>query len=112
MNRSLATLTGLAMIAAVPSAFADNARAHRDAAKFSDADIKTYASVAVKLNSIAQSGLSEGDKQAQVAAAVKASGMDPDKFNAITTASRAHPQIRQKIQKVIAEMTGPHMTGP
>jgi hypothetical protein len=107
-------LSALALIATASGVVArDATHAQKNAANFKEADIKAYALVAVKLNSIqAQASLSEADKQSQVAAALKQSGMNPDRFNAITAASRTHPEVSRKIQQAIAEMTGPHMTHP
>jgi hypothetical protein len=98
-------LSGLAMIVGAPAAFAQNAApAQQDAAAISDSDIQAYASVAAKLNTIqADASLSEADKNAKMVAAVKDSGMDTDKFNAITTAARTDPQVRRKIQEAMGK---------
>ena len=107
MNRPLAlALCGLAMITSAPNAFAQYAApAQRDAAAISDADIKAYASVAAKADKIqADASLSEADKNAQMAAAVKDSGLDPDKFNAITAASKTDPQLQRKIRAALGAM--------
>ena len=97
------TLSGLAIIASAPSASAQDAvPTEQEAAAISDSDIKAYASVAAKAADIqADASLSEADKNAQMAAAVSASGIDVDKFNAITAASKTDPSVRQKIQEAM-----------
>jgi cell division septation protein DedD len=109
VNRTVVlTLSGLAMMASAPNAFAQNAAsAHQDATAISDADIKAYAAVAAKVNGIqGNASLSEADKTAQTSAAVKGSGLDADKFNAITAASQADPQVRQKLHDAMAQRPG------
>lgn len=67
---------------------------------YSDADVQAYAAVAAELNRIqADTALSETDKQNQMVAAVQNSGLDVDRFNAITEASRTDPELRQKLQE-------------
>jgi hypothetical protein len=102
------TFGGLAMIAGAPHAFAQNAApAQQDTAAISDGDIKAYAAVAAKVNTIqADAKLSEADKQTKMAAAVKDSGLDTDKFNAITAASRTDPQVRQKLHDAMTRPPG------
>lgn len=107
MKKTLAlALGGLMLAGGATSALAQDApapgaapQADAASAAISDADIQAYASVAVKLNEISgNAALSEADKNAQMAAAVQASGLDIAKFNAITEASKSDPALQQKIQ--------------
>lgn len=105
MKNQIATaiLASLVAMTAAPSAIAQDAAPADKAApasSFSDADIKAYAGVALKINKIqADAALSEADKQKQMAAAVQDSGMDVAKFNAITEASKSDPALKQKLQE-------------
>jgi hypothetical protein len=63
--------------------------------------------VAAKVNGIqGNASLSEADKTAQTSAAVKGSGLDADKFNAITAASQTDPQVRQKLHDAMVQRPG------
>lgn len=101
-KKTLAIILGTAAMTAAPQAFAQEAAPAEQAApasSFSDADIQAYAGVAAKINQIqAEAGLSETDKQAQMASAVQSSGLDVAKFNAITEASKTDTALREKLQ--------------
>lgn len=101
------TLAGFSMLAVAPAAMAQEAPPADEAspaASFSDADIQTYASVAVELNKIqSDASLSEADKSTQMAAAVQKSGMDAAKFNAITEAAAKDPALKQKLQDAVRQ---------
>jgi hypothetical protein len=99
VNKTLVlALSGLALIAGATNAAA------QDPAAISDADIKAYATVAAKVSKIqADAKLSDADRNAQMAAAVKESGMDTEKFNAITSASKTDPEVRRKLQEAMTK---------
>lgn len=108
MKKAFAVTLGALTLAAAPYASAQDAapapaEQAAPAATFSDGDIKTYAGVAAQLNKIqSDAALSETDKQAQMAAAVQASGLEIAKFNAITEASKSDPELQKKIQAATA----------
>lgn len=110
MKKAFAVTLGALTLAAAPYASAQDAApapaeqaAPAAASTFTDGDIKTYAGVAAQLSKIqSDAALSETDKQAQMAAAVQASGLEIAKFNAITEASKSDPELQKKIQAATA----------
>jgi hypothetical protein len=69
------------------------------AASFSDDEIKKFASAAVELNKIqTDTTVTADQKQPKMLAAVQATGLDPQKFNAIGQAAQSDPALQQKIQ--------------
>jgi hypothetical protein len=105
MKMFVLPMTGLALIAIAPAAAAqDTAPADETLPTITAEDIRTYASVSAKLNDIqGDVTLTEAERSAQMAAAVDGSGMDLDKFRAITSASRANPAVRRQIQQAMGQ---------
>ncbi|MGE4321873.1 MAG: DUF4168 domain-containing protein [Sphingobium sp.] len=69
------------------------------ASTFSDSDIKQFAAAAVEVTKIqSDATIPAADKQPKMLAAVEASGLPPEKFNAIGQAAAADPALQQRIQ--------------
>ena len=97
----LASAPVLAQGAAAPAAPAQPAPAApaAGASNFSEADIKQFAAAAVEVTKIqSDSSIAEADKQPKMLAALQASGIAPEKFNAIGQAAAADPALQQRIQ--------------
>jgi hypothetical protein len=68
-----------------------------------DAEVASYATAATKVQTIAaDTALDDAAKQEQMAAAVTASGLDPARFNEISTAINTDVELRTKVQTALA----------
>ncbi len=86
----------LAQEAAAPAA---PAAPSANASSFSDSDIKQFAAAAVAVTKIqSDSTIADAEKQPKMLAALQASGIPPEKFNAIGQAAAADPALQQRIQ--------------
>lgn len=85
---------------AAPAATAAPAQAAPGGAtSFSDDEIKKFAAAAVELNRIqSDTTVTAEQKQPKMLAAVQATGLDPQKFNAIGQAAQTDTALQQKIQ--------------
>ena len=84
---------------AAPAAPATPAAPAAAASSFSDADIKQFAAAAVAVTKIqSDTTIADADKQPKMLAALQASGIAPEKFNAIGQAAAADPALQQRIQ--------------
>lgn len=84
---------------AAPATPATPAAPSADASSFSDADIKQFAAAAVAVTKIqSDSTIADAEKQPKMLAALQASGIPPEKFNAIGQAAAADPALQQRIQ--------------
>lgn len=84
---------------ATPPAATAPAAPSATAGNYSDADIKQFAAAAVEVTKIQQdTSISDADKQPKMVAALQASGIAPEKFNAIGQAAAADPALQQRIQ--------------
>lgn len=73
------------------------------AATVTDAEVASYASAATKVQTIAaDTALDDAAKQEQMAAAVTASGLEPARFNEISTAINNDVELRTKVQTAMA----------
>ena len=88
------------------------------ASSYTDTDIDEFATAAIAVQKIQQdSAVPDADKQTQMAAAVKSSGLTADKFNAIARASQSDPALMKRIQTAAASKmqaapsTAPGSTG-
>jgi hypothetical protein len=89
----------LAQSAAPAQPAAATPAAPATATSFSDDEIKKFASAAVELNKIqTDTTVTADQKQPKMLAAVQATGLDPQKFNAIGQAAQSDPALQQKIQ--------------
>ncbi len=89
----------LAQQAATPATPATPAAPSAGASTYSDADIKQFAAAAVAVTKIqSDTTISEADKQPKMLAALQASGIAPEKFNAIGQAAATDPALQQRIQ--------------
>lgn len=88
-----------AAASAAPATPATPAAPSADASSFSDADIKQFAAAAVAVTKIqSDSTIADAEKQPKMLAALQASGIPPEKFNAIGQAAAADPALQQRIQ--------------
>ncbi|MGV3769091.1 MAG: DUF4168 domain-containing protein [Sphingobium phenoxybenzoativorans] len=84
---------------AAPGQAAPAPAAPAGAATFSDEEIQKFAAAAVELNKIqSDATVTAEQKQPKMLAAVQATGLDPQKFNAIGQAAQSDPALQQKIQ--------------
>lgn len=116
-----ATLSSIAALAFVPAAFAQTAPATATpdasapppaaaapaapaaAGTFSDTDVQQYAAALVAVNKVqTDATVPDADKQAKMAAAVQQSGVDIQKFNAITQSMQTDKALQQRIQVAAA----------
>lgn len=89
----------LAQTAATPAEPAPPAAPSAGAGQFSDTEIKQFAAAAVEVTKIqSDSSIAAADKQPKMLAALQASGIPPERFNAIGQAAAADPALQQKIQ--------------
>ena len=89
----------LAQEASAPAAPAAPAAPSATASSFSEAEIKQFAAAAVEVTKIqSDSSIAAADKQPKMLAALQASGMPPEKFNAIGQAAATDPALQQRIQ--------------
>jgi hypothetical protein len=96
---SLAAAPALAQSTAPAQPAAATPATPAAATSFSDDEIKKFASAAVELNKIqTDTTVTAEQKQPKMLAAVQATGLDPQKFNAIGQAAQSDPALQQKIQ--------------
>jgi ATP phosphoribosyltransferase regulatory subunit HisZ len=96
----VATASGTAF-AQQPSAAAPSA------AKYSDAEVEQFTKAVISLQSIQRdASVPAADKQAKMAGAVQQSGLPPQKFNEIATASNSDPALMQRIQLAAGKIQG------
>lgn len=99
-----AALCGLAMTSGIamaqqPSADAAPAAPGASSAKYSDAEIEQFANAVLSLQSIDEdASVPDAEKQAKMANAVQQSGLPPEKFDEIATASSSDPTLMQRIR--------------
>ncbi len=93
--------------AAMPPAAATPPAAAAPAAggAFSDDDVQKYATALVAVNKVqTDTTVPDADKQAKMAAAVQSSGVDIQKFNAITQTMQTDKALQQRIQIAAANV--------
>jgi hypothetical protein len=74
----------------------------------SDTEVDQFAQATLKVQKInADTKLDEAAKQKQMAEAVKATGMDPARFNEIGKAIASDTALRAKVQTAMAKYAGP-----
>jgi hypothetical protein len=74
---------------------------------FSDADVDKFAGAALAVQKIQQdTTVPDADKQTKMSAAVTSSGLTPEQFNAIATASQSDPALMKRIQTAAAKKQG------
>lgn len=72
---------------------------------FSDDDVQKYATALVAVNKVqTDTTVPDADKQAKMAAAVQSSGVDIQKFNAITQTMQTDKALQQRIQIAAANV--------
>lgn len=72
-------------------------------ASYTDADVDQFAGAALAVQKIQQDAtVPDADKQTKMSAAVTSSGLTPEKFNAIATASQSDPALMKRIQTAAA----------
>ncbi|HEX7781899.1 MAG TPA: DUF4168 domain-containing protein [Sphingobium sp.] len=104
--------SALAQSAAPAQPAASAQAAPAGATSFSDDEIKKFASAAVELNKIqSDTTVTADQKQPKMLAAVQATGLDPQKFNAIGQAAQSDPALQQKIQAA-ASASAPAAAAP
>lgn len=70
---------------------------------FTDADVDKFAGAALAVQKIQQdTTVPDTDKQTKMSAAVTSSGLTPEKFNAMATASQSDPALMKRIQTAAA----------
>jgi uncharacterized membrane protein len=118
-----AILSPVAVMAFVPAALAQSASATDPATTapsaatppaaaapaaggaFSDDDVQKYATALVAVNKVqTDTTVPDADKQAKMAAAVQSSGVDIQKFNAITQSMQTDKALQQRIQVAAANV--------
>jgi hypothetical protein len=73
------------------------------AASYTDADVDEFAGAALAVQKIQQDAtVPDTDKQTKMSAAVTSSGLTPEKFNAMATASQSDPALMKRIQTAAA----------
>ncbi|MGN6268710.1 MAG: DUF4168 domain-containing protein [Sphingomonas sp.] len=73
------------------------------AASYTDADVDQFAGAALAVQKIQQdTTVPDTDKQTKMSAAVTSSGLTPEKFNAMATASQSDPALMKRIQTAAA----------
>lgn len=77
------------------------------ASSVTDAEVSSYAEAATKVQKIAQdASLPDEAKQQQMASAVTEAGLQPQRFNEISKAIGADPELRARIQTALAAHSG------
>lgn len=71
---------------------------------FTPEEIASFAKAATKIGDIQQNAtLDESQKQIAMAAAVEESGLDVNRFNAMSQASRSDPALQKQVQAALAD---------
>lgn len=101
--------SGSAVSAADTSASTtQNSATATSATSYSDQELEQFAKAAMAIQAVQQdSTVTEQDKQAKAAAAVQQTGLAPEKFNEIASASQSDPQLMQRIQLAASKLQGP-----
>jgi len=74
-----------------------------------DSEVSSYAQAAAKVQAIAKdTALADDAKQQQMATAVSEAGLAPQRFNEISQAINADPQLRERIQTAMAAHSAAH----
>ncbi len=82
-------------------------------AAVTDAEVDQFATAALEVNKIqADASVSAADKGAKMAAAVTATGLTADRFNAISQAMAADPALNKRIQTAAAAKQGAATPAP
>jgi hypothetical protein len=77
-------------------------------ATVTDAEVSSYAEAATKVQEIAKNAtLPDDAKQQQMASAVTAAGLEPQRFNEISQAVGADAELRARIQTAMAARSAP-----
>lgn len=72
-------------------------------ATVTDAEIAQFATAALAVDKVRKdAAIPDADKNARMAAAVTAAGLDPNRFNEISQAMQADPALNKKIQAAAA----------
>lgn len=72
-------------------------------ATITDAEIAQFATAALAVDKVTKdTTIAAADKNAKMAEAVTAAGLDPNRFNAISQAMQADPALNTRIQKAAA----------
>ena len=78
-----------------------------ETASFTDAEIDTYAKVAVEISELQNdASLDAAARQSGAVAVVESSGISAQRFNEISDASRSDPELAQRVQLAIANAQG------
>ena len=86
-----------------PAASPPAASTTAPAASYTDADVDQFATAALAVQKIQQNAaVPDTDKQTKMSAAVTSSGLTPEKFNAMATASQSDPALMKRIQTAAA----------
>ena len=89
--------------AAPPATTPPAASTTAPAASYTDADVDQFATAALAVQKIQQdAAVPDTDKQTKMSAAVTSSGLTPEKFNAMATASQSDPALMKRIQTAAA----------
>jgi hypothetical protein len=77
-------------------------------ATVTDAEVSSYAEAATKVQEIAKDAtLADDAKQQQMASAVSAAGLEPQRFNEISQAIGADADLRARVQTAMAAHSAP-----
>lgn len=87
--------------AEAPMAEAEAEAATEVETSFTDAEIKSFASAAIKLQAMEGDVASNPQEAAEI---VAASGIDTDTFNAISQAMQTDPEVAERVQLAAAEL--------
>lgn len=72
-----------------------------------DAEVTTFAKAAIAVDKVTKdTTLAQADKNKKLAEVVTATGLQPDRFNAIATASGSDAALQKRIQTAIAAEQG------
>ena len=78
-----------------------------DAASFTDEEIGMYAEAAVEISALhSDAALDAQARQSGALAVLEQSGLAPERFNEISDAARADPELAQRVQLAIANAQG------
>jgi hypothetical protein len=78
-------------------------------ADVTDAEVSSYAQAATKVQEIAKNAaLPDDAKQQQMASAVSEAGLEPQRFNEISQAIGADPELRARVQTAMAAHSAAH----
>ena len=80
-------------------------------ASFTPAEIASFAKAATKIGDIQQStAMDDSQKQVAMAAAVEESGLDVNRFNAMSQAARTDPALQKQVQAALVDAQQGHGT--